>query len=161
MLNRLDHVAFRVADVDPVVELYTKKLGYKIVQSMELDFDGSKAKSHVLNLPGQPFYIFVDQGLDADNIITKWVQKYGNRMHHMAYLVDDIYATSRHLIEQGMAFTSDEVIDTGGGLKQLFTLPHPETGLITEIIQRDVKDLFFVQGNVLELIRSTEGLESE
>ena len=142
LLNRLDHVAFRVADVDPVVELYTKKLGYTIVQSMELDFGGSKAKSHVLNLTGQPFYVFVDQGLDENNIITKWVKKYGNRMHHMAYLVDDIYATSEQLRAQGITFTSKNVVDTGGGLKQLFTLPHPETGLITEIIQRDKKDFF-------------------
>jgi len=160
LFKRLDHVAFRVADVTPVVELYTQKLGYTIVQSMELDFGGSKAKSHVLNLPGQPFYIFIDQGLDADNIITKWVQKNGNRMHHMAYLVDDIHAVAEQMKASGMTFTTDNPVDTGGGLKQLFTRPHPETGLITEIIQRDKEGLFFVQGNVLELIKSTDGLES-
>lgn len=157
-LKRLDHIAFRVKDVKPVVDFYVKTLGFLIVQEMELDFGGSRAMSRVLNLPGQPFYIFVDQGLDSDNIVTHWVNKYGNGLHHMAYLVDNISTVSTILKRQGMRFTTDHVIDTGGGLKQLFSLPNPDTGLITEIIEREREGIFFVQENVLELIRSTEGL---
>ena len=56
-------------------------------------------------------YIFVDQGLDETNSITRWVQKHS-----------------------------------------------PGTGVITEFIQRYKNDVFFVQENVRELIRSTEGL---
>lgn len=159
LLKRLDHIAFRTADLNPVVEFYTNKLGFQIVQELEMDFGNSKAKSKVLNLPGAPFYIFVDQGMDENNIITKWVKKNGDRLHHMAYCVDDIYSASEQMRKQGIQFTSDEVVDTGGGLKQLFTVPNPQTGLITEIIQRDKEDVFFVQGNVIKLIQSTEGLE--
>jgi 4-hydroxyphenylpyruvate dioxygenase-like putative hemolysin len=156
--KQLDHIAFRVADLRPVVSYYTKKLGYAVVQEMELDFGGTKAISNVLNLPCSKFYVFVDQGLDWDNIITKWVKTNGSKMHHMAYLVDDIYDAANEMRHQGMEFTSKDVIDTGGGLKQLFTLPSPVTGMITELIQRERDDIFFVQGNVIELIRSTEGL---
>ncbi len=158
LLKQLDHIAFRVSDLEPVVDYYTTKLGYKIVQQLELDFHGSGAISNVLNLPGTAFYIFIDQGLDWDNIITQWVKKHGSGLHHMAYLVDDIHATVAELKKQGIQFTTDHIVDTGGGLKQLFTLPSPITGLITEIIQRDQDDIFFVQANVEELIRSTEGL---
>lgn len=118
-LSRLDHIAFRVADIQPVVQFYTQNLGFEIVQEMQLDLSGSKAKSNVLQLPGTPFYVFVDQGLDEHNIITKWVQTHGNRLHHMAYLVDDIDAAWEQLKAQGMTFTTDHVVDTGGGLKQL------------------------------------------
>ncbi|MBN2011764.1 VOC family protein [candidate division KSB1 bacterium] len=156
--KQLDHIAFRVTDIDPVVSYYTKKLGYKVVQEMELDFGGTKAVSNVLNLPGTKFYIFVDQGLDWDNIITRWVKKNGSKMHHMAYCVDDIYDAAEEMRKHGVEFTSKDVVDTGGGLKQLFTLPSPVTGMITELIQRERDDIFFVQGNVIELIRSTEGL---
>jgi len=158
LLNRLDHIAFRVADVKPVVTHFTELMGFEVVQEMELDLGGSKAISRVLNLPNTPFYVFVDQGLDWDNIITQWVKKYGSGLHHTAYLVDDIEKVSQELRSNGLQFTTDKVVDTGGGLKQLFTLPEPETGLITEIIQRDRDDVFFVQENVLELIRSTEKL---
>ncbi len=161
LFSRLDHVAFRVADIRPVVEFYNTKHGFSIVQDMTLDLGGATAISNVLQLDGNPFYVFVDQGVEEDNIISKWVKTYGNRMHHMAYLVDDIYATWEQLKSQGLEFTSDNIIDTGGGLKQLFTHPNPYTGLITEVIQRDVEDVFFVQGNVVELIKSTEGLEAK
>jgi methylmalonyl-CoA/ethylmalonyl-CoA epimerase len=157
-LKRLDHIAFRVTEVKTVVDFYTKTLGFQIVQEMEMDFGGTKAYSNVLNLPGTSFYTFVDQGLDPDNIITKWVEKYGSGLHHMAYLVDDIKTASDSLRNQGMTFTTEKVVDTGGGLKQLFSTPHPVTGVITEIIERYQENVFFVQENVIELIKSTEGL---
>ncbi len=160
LFTRLDHVAFRVDDIRPVVDFYTNQLGYRLVQEMTLDLGGSTAISNVLQLEGNPFYVFVDQGLEDDNIISKWVKTFGNRLHHMAYLVENIYETWEQLKFQGVEFTSEKVIDTGGGLKQLFTHPNPFTGLITEIIQRDKENIFFVQNNVIELIKSTEGLES-
>ncbi len=157
-LKRLDHIAFRVIDIKPVVDFYIKSLGFRVVQIMEMDFGETKALSNVLNLPDTPFYIFVDQGLDENNIITKWVDRYGSGLHHMAYLVDDIDSVSKAMRQEGMTFTTNQVVDTGGGLKQLFSKPHPITGVITEIIQRYKKDVFFVQENVIELIRSTEDL---
>jgi methylmalonyl-CoA/ethylmalonyl-CoA epimerase len=157
-LKQLDHIAFRVADVRPVVDFYQSVLGFRIVQRMTLDFGGTRAISRVLGLPDSRFYIFVDQGLDPENIITKWVAQHGNGLHHMAYLVDDIYAVEDRLRKQGMTFTTDHVVDTGGGLKQLFSFPNPDTGIITEIIERQREDVFFVQRNVIQLIKSTEGL---
>lgn len=76
----------------------------------------------------------------------------------MAYLVDDILAAAEQMQGQGLKFTTNSVVDTGGGLKQLFTHPNPDTGLITEIIQREREGLFFVQENVVQLIQPTEGL---
>lgn len=154
--KRLDHIAFRVTEVAPVVDFYVNTLGFQVVQEMELDFGGSKAFSNVLNLPGNPFYIFVDQGLNPGNVITKWVEKNGSGLHHMAYLVEDIEAEAEKLKAKGLVFTTDAVVDTGGGLKQLFTTPDPITGVITEIIQRYKEDVFFVRENVLQLIASTE-----
>ena len=158
LLKCLDHIAFRVTDLEPVVNFYTKSLGFEIVQELEMDFGGTKAISKVLNLPGVPFYIFVDQGLDWNNIITQWVKKYGSGLHHMAYLVDDINTAAEQLKKQSVKFTTDKIIDTGGGLKQLFSTPNPITGIITEIIERERDDIFFVQENVIKLIKSTEGL---
>jgi methylmalonyl-CoA/ethylmalonyl-CoA epimerase len=158
ILKRLDHIAFRVDDLKPVVDFYTSTLGFDVVQELTLDFGGSKALSRVLNLPGNPFYIFVDQGLDPDNIISKWVGQYGSGLHHMAYLVDNIQDAAEHLKKGGMKFTTEEVIDTGGGLKQLFSLPNPVTGVLTEIIEREKEGIFFVQENVVQLIKSTEGM---
>jgi methylmalonyl-CoA/ethylmalonyl-CoA epimerase len=157
-LRQLDHIAFRVGDVRPVVDFYKSVMGFQIVQEMTLDFVGTRAVSRVLGLPGSRFYIFIDQGLDTDNIITKWVAQHGNGLHHIAYLVDDIQTAEDRLRKQGMKFTTDHAVDTGGGLKQLFSLPNPDTGIITEIIEHQREDVFFVQENVIQLIKSTEGL---
>ncbi len=94
-LDRLDHIAFRVMDIEPVVDYYVRTLGFQIVQEMDMMIDGSKAILRVLNLPGSPFYVFVDQGMDEGNIITRWVKEHGPGLHHMAYLVKDIESEAR------------------------------------------------------------------
>lgn len=159
MLNQLDHIAFRTDDLDALVTHYTQNLSYEVIQEMTLQFGESRALSRVLQLPGHPFYVFVDMGMTPDNIISQWVAAHGSGLHHLAYLVDDIDAAHDALKKRGVEFTTGHVIDTGGGLRQLFTQPDPVTGLITELIQRDRPDVFFVQKNVEALIRSTQGLE--
>lgn len=158
LLQQLDHLAFRVTDFKSVVDYYVRQMGFAVVQEMEMEFGKSRAISRVLNLPGTQFFIFVDQGLDEENIITQWVRKYGSGLHHQAFLVADIESVFTQLRQRGVQFTTDKIIDTGGGLKQLFTLPNPITNVLTEIIQRDRPDVFFVKGNVIQLIQSTHNL---
>ncbi|MFA8341361.1 MAG: VOC family protein [Rhodothermaceae bacterium] len=154
-LGELDHIAFRVKDIEPVVKMYTETMGFEVVQELVFDLEGSKVRSKLLNLPGTKFLIFVDMGTQEGDILSEWVKEHGNAIHHMAYRVEDIHKSFEELKAKGMKFTTDKVIDTGGGLKQLFSHPHPETGLITELIKREKDDIFFVQENVEELIKST------
>ena len=57
-LKYLDHIAFQVADVRPVVDFYQSVLGFRIVQEMTLDFGGTRTVSTVLGLPGSNYGFF-------------------------------------------------------------------------------------------------------
>lgn len=152
-----------MTDRENAAEFFCSEIGYYIADDFELDFpDGSKARSYALQKDGEPD-IFVSQG-EPDSTVWQWVltreQQLGlnGGLHHIAYRVDDCAATMKDWQERGVAeFTTEEPI-IGERLIQAFTKPHPLTGIIYELIERDGEGVGFEPENVIKLMESTKGL---
>jgi len=77
-------------------------------------------------------------------------------IHHFAYQVNSVEDTMNYWLEKGWAeFTTDRPL-TCPGLSQVFTRPHPMTGIIYEFIERGKHG--FCEENVKDLMESTKGL---
>ena len=175
---RLDHIAYRVADRHKSANFFIDAFGYKIQEEFEIEFDnGSKAKCIALEPPEKiskdmpwncvienEFFsngvyhlapeIFVSDG-EPDSIVGKWVARRDGigGIHHMAYQVDSVENTILAWQEKGWAdFTSNQPFKCEG-LTQVFSKPHPLTGVIYEFIERE--DVGFCKGNVKALMEST------
>ncbi|HOC68108.1 MAG TPA: hypothetical protein PKO23_04820 [Candidatus Hydrogenedentes bacterium] len=85
-----------------------------------------------------------------------FVKNYGARVHHMAFLTDDITAVDAALRQSGLGFLSDLVGSEAEGLRQSFSAPSPNTLLVNEYICRygDFKG-FFTRQNVTQLTLAT------
>jgi predicted RNA-binding protein with PIN domain len=104
--------------------------------------------------------VVVSEGMTEDSIVEKYCQKYGSRIHHLAYEVTDIDKVVAIQKSRGVKFTSDEIIGSEEeGIKQIFTMPTETVNHIIEYIQRFGDfDGFFTPSNVGELMKSTEKL---
>jgi len=135
----LDHWAYRVADRDLAAHSFTL-IGYKIVDEFDLTLeDGSTAKSYALAHPYCP-EIFISSGPSGSKI-GRWVEKRGGKgsLHHVAYAVDDVWATMKEWQDDGVEFDREEplVCKCENPLVQVFTKEDPRTGLIYELITRN------------------------
>ncbi len=102
--------------------------------------------------------IFVSDG-PAGGLIDNWVNKWGNGIggvHHMAYQVDDVKAKMQEWLDKGWLFLSDEPMKCED-LTQVFSKPHPLTGIIYEFIERKGQR-GFCRDNVAKLMGSTKDL---
>jgi catechol 2,3-dioxygenase-like lactoylglutathione lyase family enzyme len=173
---RLDHIAYRVADRKEAVEFFSVFLGYQVDPELPYGFDiqfedGSMAKCYVLLPPekkeGTPrlyeaeetvFHqapeIFVSDGSD-NSIVAEWVAANGSGIHHLAYEVESVEKTMIEWSLLGIQFTTEKPLKCDG-LKQAFTKPHPVTGIIYEIIERDKQG--FCRDNVKDLMESTKDI---
>ena len=175
---RLDHIAYRVKNRENAIKFLKFSLGYDIDPDLKEGFDilfedGSKARCYALVPPesasgskariwdgyfGVQFHaapeIFVSEGSD-NSIVADWVEKNGPGIHHLAYEVDSVEETMRRWKREGIEFTSDTPLKCPG-LVQVFTKPHPETGMIYELIERESKG--FCKDNVKDLMNSTKEL---
>jgi len=160
LIIKLDHVAYRVkkgkrekamaelANLLPYQEFKT----FKVISMNAIT---SSIKLHD-TLP----VIVVSEGLTEDSVVEKYVEKYGGRIHHLAYLVNDIDKVVEIQRKRGVKFTSNHIIGSEEeGIKQIFTLPTETANHIIEYIQRFGDfDGFFTPSNIGSLMKSTEKL---
>jgi len=179
---RLDHIAYRTCDRKATAQFFIDAFGYKIANEFDIVFDnGSTAACIALEPPEKvrseleleslfsvgphslaTYYhlapeIFVSDGT-IDSIVGQWVSVRDNvgGIHHIAYQVDNVRSVAQKWIENGWAeFAGDIKTCPEDDLEQIFTKPHPLTGVIYEFIKRGKHG--FCQSNVKSLMESTEG----
>ncbi len=156
--KRIDHIAFRVADLDKAVRFYTDVMGFHVTDRFSIDFeDHTTARCAALKGPDENgVSIFVSEGIGEGGVVQEWVKQHGNSLHHIAYSVDDIRSEVAEMRANGVDFTTDDVLESEE-LLQIFSQPVPETGVIHEIIQRKGNKSFSAE-NVKRLMASTQSL---
>lgn len=160
LIIKLDHIAYRVKKGDrkkTMAELanLVSYIEYKSFVVKSMNAITSSVKLHD-TFP----VIVVSEGLTDDSIVEKYVEKYGGRIHHLAYLVKDIEKVVKIQKSQGVKFTTNYIIGSEEeGIKQIFTIPTETANHIVEYIQRYGNfDGFFTPSNIGELMKSTEKL---
>ena len=97
--------------------------------------------------------IFVSDGTPS-SIVGMWVGHHGSGIHHLAYEVENVWAMMAAWKGAGLAtFTSEPIVCEEEGLTQVFTEPHPITGMVYELITR--KERGFCKASVKRLMESS------
>jgi methylmalonyl-CoA/ethylmalonyl-CoA epimerase len=157
MKARIDHIAFRVEDLEKALWFYTEVMGCTLTDRFYIDFeDGTKARCAALDAGS--IQIFLSEGIGEGGVVKEWVKKHGNALHHIAYAVEDLPAAVEEARQKGVEFLSEKQIENDD-LIQIFSKPIPETGVIHELIQRKHPDAKgFATENVKQLMDSTRHL---
>lgn len=158
--KHIDHIAFRVADLEKAVMFYTEVMDFEVTDRFFIDFDdNTQARCAALKAKdGQGISVFISEGVGEGGVVQEWVKQHGNTLHHIAYAVADIKKEVADMKAKGIQFTTEDVLDSEE-LTQIFTKPAPETGIIHEIIQRKGSKSFSV-ANVKRLMASTKDLSA-
>ena len=157
---RLDHIAYRakIGEREKLMTELTNVLPYRHYKSFKVVH--SNATTTCLKLYETLPVIVISEGLDKDSVVEKYCQKYGTRVHHLAYEVKNIEKVVQIQKNRGVKFTTKEIIGSEEeGIKQIFTLPTETSNHIIEYIQRFGDfDGFFTPSNIAGLMLSTEKL---
>ncbi|MCH4539393.1 methylmalonyl-CoA epimerase [Ochrobactrum sp. POC9] len=131
MLERLNHVAIAVPDIDAAAALYRGKLGAKVTEPQALPEHGVTV-------------VFIDVGntkiellepLGEGSPITAFLEKNpSGGMHHLCYEVADIIAARDRLKAEGARILGDGEPKTGAhGKPVLFLHPKDFNGTLIEL----------------------------
>jgi len=131
MLERLNHVAIAVPDIDAAAALYRGKLGAKVTEPQALPEHGVTV-------------VFIDVGntkiellepLGEGSPIAAFLEKNpSGGMHHLCYEVTDIIAARDHLKAEGARILGDGEPKTGAhGKPVLFLHPKDFNGTLIEL----------------------------
>ena len=131
MIKKIEHIGIAVRNVEQANILYTQLLGVAPYKSELVASEGvitsffktGESKIELL------------EGTNPESPITKFIEKKGEGMHHIAFEVEDIEAEMKRLKELGFTLLSGK--PKRGADNKLICFVHPKStgGVLIELCQ--------------------------
>ncbi len=127
---KIDHIGIAVKSALEASKIYTKSLGMKAEEEV---LEDRKLKVMMIDVGGTRIELLED--LDPHGTISNFIEKRGEGLNHIAFEVDDIYATVKQLKDEGYRVTSEP---SPGANNTIVTFIHPKdaNGVMIELVER-------------------------
>jgi len=130
---KLDHIGIAVKDLDTAVKFYRDVLGLELEKVEEVP----EERVRIAMFRVGDVHIELLQGTDPDSAISKFIEKRGEGIHHIAIHVDDVEAKTEELKARGITLTYDKPREVAGGSRKInFIHPKNTFGVLLEIMTR-------------------------
>lgn len=168
-LGPLDHYTLIVPDGKASCDFHVNCLGFRFLRMQDVGTedknDLSRAmRNYILELPGADGRTCViTEGLCETSIFTRYMQKFGAGIHHVAYAVTDIESCIAALRQVGTVFTSSEILrDPISNLRQIF-IDRGHAGYFIELIERsdNAPSGYFTNTNMSRLAATMDSYVEE
>ncbi len=129
-LIRIDHTGIAVRDMDEALERYKRIYGLDARERVTVP-DQHVA---VAFLPLSDTQLELVQPTDGQSGVARFLEKHGEGLHHIAFLVEDIRRELRRLQEEGVELIDREPRKGPHGLVA-FIHPRGTGGVLTELVE--------------------------
>jgi LAO/AO transport system kinase len=126
---RIDHLGIAVNNLDQSIPFYAS-LGLQVAHRETVDGE----KVHVAMLPAGESRIELIEAAAPDSPISKFLEKRGPGLHHVALRVPDLHAAVERLRASGARLLNEPRTGAGGHL-YVFVHPASAGGVLLELIQ--------------------------
>jgi methylmalonyl-CoA/ethylmalonyl-CoA epimerase len=128
-IKRLAHIGIAVKDVDEVAKVYTEYL--------PLSLDSKDTVGELLTgfIPVGDTSVELVMSTTEDGVMSKYIAKKGEGVHHIAFEVEDVAAAMAELKAKGVPLTSDEPRPGAHGAKVAFLHPKATHGVLIELCE--------------------------
>ena len=127
---RLDHTAVVVPDMDEALARYGRLYG--VEPSERTRVPGQHVEVAFLSFAGTQLELV--QPLDPDSGVARFLERHGESLHHIGFLVEDISAELRELASAGVELIDPE---PRRGVHGLIAFVHPRGtgGVLVELVE--------------------------
>ena len=131
MVNRINHIAIVVEDLQAALGFWRDALGLPLHKTEE----NPGEDVNIAFLPLGESEIELLQPMSAESGIGKYLAKKGQGMHHVCVEVDDIEATIARLREHGIELINDTPKVREEGTRYAFVHPKIAHGVLVELYE--------------------------
>ncbi|RIJ42601.1 methylmalonyl-CoA epimerase [Pontibacter oryzae] len=130
-MKNVEHIGIAVKNFSEANALYTTLLG---VEPYKTEHIASEAvNTSFFKIGGTKIELL--EGLTPDSAISKYIEKRGEGIHHIAFEVEDIYAEMERLKREGFTLLNEQ--PKKGADNKLVCFVHPKSahGVLIELTQ--------------------------
>lgn len=130
-MNKVEHIGIAVKSLDSASKIYESLLGIKsykteVVESENVVTEFFKVGESKIELL---------EATSADSAISKFIEKKGEGIHHIAFDVDDIHAEMARLKAEGFILLNDQPKMGADNKLVCFVHPKSSAGVLIELCQ--------------------------
>ena len=131
MIRKIEHLGIAVNSLEESNELFRKLLGETHYKVEEVQSEGVSTSFFMLG----ETKIELLEATNSESAISKFIEKRGGGMHHIALDVDDIYAEIQRLKNEGFQILNETPKE--GADNKLICFLHPKStgGVLVELCQ--------------------------
>ena len=132
MQMKIDHIGIATKGIDKAAQFYRDMLGLDVAETEEV----AEQKVRVAMLPIGESRIELLEAISNDSPISRFLEKRGPGIHHIAVRVDDIQAALADLKQKGARLIDEEPRQGAGGCLVAFVHPSSTGGVLLELVQK-------------------------
>lgn len=130
---KIDHLGIATRGIEEALRFWEDALGLENVHTETVD----DQKVRVAMLPLGESRIELLEPTSDESPISKFLDKRGGGLHHIAIRVDDIEAALARLKEKGMRLIDETPRIGAEGCRVAFVHPTSANGVLLELVQND------------------------
>lgn len=130
---KIDHLGIATRGIEEALRFWEDALGLENVHTETVD----DQKVRVAMLPLGESRIELLEPTSDESPISKFLDKRGGGLHHIAIRVDDIEAALARLKEKGMRLIDETPRIGAEGCRVAFVHPSSANGVLLELVQND------------------------
>ena len=131
MIKKVEHIGIAVKNLNAGNDLFKKLFGSAHYKTEEVKSEGVTTSFFLV---GETKIELVESGSDK-NSISKFIEKRGEGIHHIAFEVDDIEQEMTRLKNEGFELINAEAKDGADNKKICFLHPKSTNGVLIELCQ--------------------------
>jgi methylmalonyl-CoA/ethylmalonyl-CoA epimerase len=129
---KIDHIGIATRGIQDAMEFYRDALGLDVTETEEV----AEQKVRVAMLPIGETRIELLEATSDDSPISRFLEKRGPGIHHVAVRVDDIHVALANLRQHGVRLIDEEPKKGAGGCLVAFVHPSSTGGVLLELVQK-------------------------
>ena len=130
-INKIEHIGIAVKNINKALKYYENILGLKCY-AIE-DVPSQKVKTAFIKIGETKLELL--EPTDAESPISKFIEKRGEGIHHLAFAVDEIENTLAQIEEQDIKLIDKNPRQGAEGLEIAFLHPKSTGGVLTELCE--------------------------
>ncbi len=134
-MENLYHVAIAVRNIDEVEKLYETALGLRVEHREVVEDQGVRTSMLVPEKGGTALELL--EPLSGESPISKFLDKRGEGIHHICFLVDDIEAALERLKRDGVKLIDESPRPGAYHSRVAFIHPKAMNGVLIELAELD------------------------
>lgn len=133
MIRKIAHIGVAVKSIEEAEKFYSEILSLNVSDREQQD------ELKISFLPIGDTRIELLQSMTSEGVISKFIEKKGEGIHHIAYQVDDIEKALAHLQSSGIQLIDKQPRKGAHNSKVAFINPKSSYGILVELVEPEKK----------------------